>query len=362
MATLSHFCFYLVVLFAGYALLFQFSNIRLSKGLEKLLNVGFIGALVVLAYGLWFGPGADLSRYYMILEDLRPLKLNDALVYGYYKTTVITNVWMWLIAKTGNKQLLPCLTTLLIMGNLFYLISLEQKRVWTSHATKLHYLIILFAVVTLASITTCIRHAWMMSVFAIAVYRDLILGKRDPLTFLLYAATCLIHSSGIMLILVRLVSLLKGNMKFLIVFWLLLAPYLQRFIELENVLGTAASKFFVYHDMYMQGLDWRWQLARLGFVFVISAITYSLRRTTRNKEYYNFYVSLLFFTWGAVFIPHIFYRLADTLAFVSLPILNDFYKNTSKQNMLIVKMLLTFICLCLFAYHGVFLKTYMSFI
>ena len=362
MSILSHFCFYLVVLFGCYAMLFQFSRIRFGRYLQWLVNGLFIAAVVIMAYGLWFGNGADLSRYYMMLDDLRPLRLHEAFMYGYYKTTILANIWMWLIAQTGNKQLLPCLTTLFIMCNLFYLISLEQKRVWTPHATKLHYLIILFAVVTLAGITTGIRHAWMMSVFAIAVYRDLILHKKGILTFLLYGSTCFLHSSGIMLILIRLFSLMKGKMKCLIVFWIILAPYLQQFIDMENVLGTAASKFFVYQDMYMKGLDIRWQLARLGFVVAITGITYMLRRTTTNKGYYNFYVSLLLFTWGSVTIPHLFLRLTDVLAFVSLPIINDFYKTTSKQNAFMVKVILTLICLCLFAYHGVFLRTYMSFI
>ena len=220
----------------------------------------------------------------------------------------------------------------------------------------------MFAVVTLAAITTGIRHSWMMSVFAIAVYRDLILQKKGILTFLLYGSTCFLHSSGIVLILVRLFSLMKGKMKWLIVFWIILAPYFQRFIDMENVLGTAASKFFVYQGIYMKGLDIRWQLARLGFVMAITGITYMLRRKTTNKGYYNFYVSLLLFTWGSITIPHLFFRLTDVVAFVSLPILNDFYTTTSKQNAFIVKVILTLICLCLFAYHGVFLRTYMSFI
>ena len=112
MATLSHLCFYAVVFFCCYAMLFQFLRIRFSRYLQWLVNGLFIVSVVVMAYGLWFGNGADLARYYMMLEDLYSQNLHETLMYGYYKTTILANVWMWLIAQTGNKQLLPCLTTL----------------------------------------------------------------------------------------------------------------------------------------------------------------------------------------------------------------------------------------------------------
>ena len=362
MATISHLAFYMVLLFGMYALAFQFSNFRPSKGLEYLLNALFISALAITAYSMWLGPGADLARYYIMLDDMRVMTLPEALIYGHYKNTIIANVFMWSISQTGNNQLLPFLSTLIITGNIFYLISLEQNRTQMSHATKLNYLVLLFAVVTLATITTCVRHAWMMSVFAIAAYRDLVLHKRNFVTILLYAAAPCIHTSGLMLILVRLYSLLKGKWKLIIIFWIFLIPYLQQFVGLDNIFGEASKKLFAYQQYGTEGLDIRWRLARMGFLCIMTFICYRMRKTTNNRLYHNFYASLLLFTWGSISVAQVMYRLTDCAAFMSLPLLNDFVQTQAKQEIFIIKAWLTFICLGLFAYHGVFLKTSINFI
>ena len=362
MTTISQLSFFVLVALGAFALFFQFVKGRFPKHLAIVLDLLFILALCLMSYRVWPGLGSDLERYFQIMDMTRGTSFREVLLYGHYRTTVITNIFMWFISQTRNNHLLPLLSTIIITGNIFYLIHLEGKRTTLLQSAKFSYLIVVFSVVTLMAITTCVRHAWMISLFAIAVYRDFMLNKKDFITVGLYIAACMVHTAALGLILVRFLALLKGNSKLWILLWILLSPFLQYFAESGGLLGEAVGKFFAYQEFGAEGLDIRWRIVRLGTLITLAIMCYMQRNSSPDKKYTNFYWTLVLFTIGAISVPILHFRMVDAAAITSLPIINNFYKTQSKENVLIFKLLLTILCLGQFAYHGVFIKTSVSFI
>lgn len=362
MTTIAKLSFLLLVSFGAFALFFQFVKGKFPKHITFVLDLLFILALCFMSYRVWPGLGSDLERYFQIMDITRGTSFHEALLYGFYRTTVITNIFMWFVARIGDNHLLPLLSTIIVIGNIFYLIYLEQKRTTLLQSAKFSYLLIVFSVVTLMAITTGIRHAWMISLYAIAVYRDFMLNKKDFTTVILYIAACMIHTSALVFILVRFLALLKGNSRLLILLWILLAPFLQHFAESGGLVGEAVGKFFAYQEFGAEGLDIRWRIARFGMLITLAAMCYMQRKSPAEKEYTNFYWTLILFTFGAVSVPVLHFRLIDAVSITSLPIINNFYKTQTPQTVFIFKIVLTILCLGLFAYHGVFIKTSVSFV
>lgn len=362
MTQISILCFNFIILSGLFALGLQFFNIKLGKHLEFLIGIIFLTAFTLMAYRMWPGEGSDLSRYFYLITDMEFMSIKDIFEFGRYRNNILTNLLMWAIAKTGNNYLFPAIGTFLTISNLLYLISLEKKRVFCSFQTELSFLLVIFAVVSLLAITSGVRQAWMLSVFAIAVYRDLILNKRNLITFLLYFAAIMIHTAAIVPIAVRLFSAIKGNFKFLFLPCILLFPSFEDFSFGNAILNEASSSFFSYKTIGWEGLTPAIMWLRIGIIAILMFIWWNIRNSSKNLKYINFYISLLLFTIISIPVPHLFSRMINVVSFTSLPILNEFFRIKGFSQVLLCKMLLAVFCFGLFCYQYVLIKAIVSFV
>ena len=362
MAFISELAFYLVIIFAFGTFMGLVINVEWTDRSKKILYLMLGIALMAMAYSIWPGKGSDLSRYFNILSHLCSMSFKEALKSGYYNSTPITNIFMWLISKTGNNKLLPCISTGIIVFNIYLLIRVEERSTEKYIYNDSLYLFLIFSVATLLAITTGVRQNWMVTVYALAVYREYIKGKKDVCTILLYVASCMIHTSAIMLVFVRLCSFVRGRKKFIFFAWIVIAPLFERLSNVQGVLGEAVSKFYGYQAIGSEGLDIRYLIARMGILVVLAIMWWKVKDISDREEYINFYGTLLIISFGSVSVAHLFSRMANVAVYTSLPLLDDFYESASPRDAFWSKVCLLFLSVGLFIYHYVLIKNSVRFI
>lgn len=340
-------------------MLIQFMRIRSTQMTNTILIGIFFVGMVLIAYSTWLGTGSDISRYYMILNGMRGKSFSWAMENGVYKETIITNAFLWLIAQTGNNQLLPAASTGLILLNIIYLIRQESKRDTLELSTQLTYLILYFAIATFSAVMTGVRQNWMVSTFAIAVYRDVVQKKRGIPTILLYAAACLIHNSALLLVAVRLASLVRGWLRYLFLGWGFLIPYAEQYKELEGIFGEAAEKLSGYQGV--NDFDIRLLIAKTAVMALLFVALLMLRKKEKGNRYYEFMEMLIIFTVSASGVQHVYSRLINAVAVCSLPLLADFRRQAKDNVWFLFLLALTVLCLGLFAYQLTTILNYWQF-
>lgn len=340
-------------------ILIQFMRIRSTKMTNAVLVGIFLVGMVLIAYSSWLGSGSDISRYYMMLNSMQGKSFSWAMENGVYKNTIITNVFFWLISQTGNNQLLPAISTGIILFNVTYLIRLENKRDTLELSTQLTYLILYFAIATFSAVMTGVRQNWMVSLFAIAVYRDIVQKKRGITTILLYVAACLIHNSALLLVAVRLASFVRGWFRYLFLGWGFLIPYAENYTELEGIFGEAAEKLSGYQGV--ENLDMRLMMAKTAVMLLLLVALWILRKKEKGNRYYEFMEMLIIFTVSASGVQHVYSRLINAVAVCSVPVLADFRKQAKDNVWFLFLLILTVLCLGLFAYQLTTIVNYWEF-
>lgn len=340
-------------------MLLQFVRLRSTKTLDNVLTIIFVVCMMLIAYSSWLGKGADLSRYYNILGTMRGKSLAWAMENSVYKNTVVVNTFMWLIAQTGINQLLPALSTGIILVNIIYFIRLETKRDALEPNTQLTYWMVYFAIATFSAIMTGVRQNWMISLFAIAMHRDVIQKKRGVVTIVMYIAACLIHNSALMLVAVRLASLVKGWFRYIFLGWGFLIPYAERFTELEGIFGEAAEKLNNYQGV--EDFDIRLLIAKSVVLIGLFIALCLLRSKEKNNRYYEFMEMLVIFTASAIGVQHVYSRLINAVAVCSLPLLADFKRRTRNDIWVAFVAILLVVCVALFSYQLTLMRNYWEF-
>jgi hypothetical protein len=349
----------------------QFFEFRIKKNTYNLLAILFTLVIAFMAYGSYFGKGSDLKRYYEIMQEMKGRSFAWAQENGFYKNTILTNFLFWAIAQTDDYQLLPMITASITACSLCYIILSESRRKKLNSCVTCVYILQIVAIGTIALILTAVRQNVMAALFAVAVYRDFILKKKNLLTVFIYVCTCLIHVAAIFLIVIRLCAFIKSNIKYLFLFWSLLIPLLEPLLGNSDIFGESVGKLFVYKGFTESGvnIDIRSILAQTGLFLVIAFRFYDLKFSYRRTEflknkmgYYNFIETFLIFTIGAIPVMHLFLRQITALTYITLPLLID-HKEIDKKNFWMYSLLGgTFLCLGLFAYQFVFAINYWEFV
>lgn len=361
MLLMSELALYMIIIIGAITFLGQFFNVKLTKASKTILTIIFVLLMGLMAYNVNLGEGADLTRYFEILKSMHFMSFGEALEYGYYKDNIITNIFFWSISKSGNNKLLLLLSTIIILMNLFYSIKIIDRKISCSDGVKGTYILLVFALATLMGITTGVRYHWMVIVYTIAIYRDYILNKRNLITLMLYVSTVMIHTSGVLLIIIRLAALVKGK------YQLFLLPFVLIFNELNTVniqnglLGSAIFKFYAYQEIGTEGLDVRYIICRLLILILLTVIWRIMYKKTKFNAYMSFYGTLLLFAYAFIPVEHIHFRLVDAVGYCSLPVVNEFNLFEPKNRYFLFKISILSLCFCLYIYQGVFMLNYVSF-
>ena len=158
--------------------------------------------------------GMDLYRYFQRMDQMADLSSLDAIrmEIEQFNTEFISYYLMYLISKTNLYGLYPAISTLYTYSVCLYIALQVVDRYGYSKSEARFLIVILLSWLASDAIVSGIRYNMAFTTLLIACYMDFILERKRPLTYAIYGATILIHSSFIVFIALRVLCLfMKSN-------------------------------------------------------------------------------------------------------------------------------------------------------
>ena len=221
-------CYTSVGVFCAIILLFAVSSfIRKNIKLKTLAILMILLAVsaTIISYFLVATTEQDLTRYYAMLDELAGQNFSYAFTTFKYKTTPLTALWFFVVAKIGNYQLLQTLPTLIV----FLCVAYIATDVYKTHKPNFQNYAISFlsclACVEMVIVFTTVRYYCAASLLVVAIYRFLYKNKIDAFTFILPALAMLIHYGCAIILIVALLccyNLKNFNIFFIFSFFILI--------------------------------------------------------------------------------------------------------------------------------------------
>lgn len=184
----------------------QYCNQR--KVLSAAIVVGI--AMSVISMGIVNIGGGDLTAYSLEISKYNSLQFSEIweLKYANYP---LASIVFWLISKTGNPHLLQAVIGFVEYMVLAYIVfdfskihNLQNKQIVCG-------VIAIIVFIPLFSSVSAVRSTPALAIGLLALYRDVVKGKRDIATIVLYVAPLAIHATGLSMLLVRLISLIANK-------------------------------------------------------------------------------------------------------------------------------------------------------
>ena len=315
---------------------FNEKKIRYKKYYAFLIAV-FAGILL-----FYFIPDSskDLYRYYIIMNRLSIMSLNNFITYLTSRVEPLSNIYFYVFSKFSSINIIMFATTLISYGLIFYVLFEHQKKEKLANLDFNIITIFALSVFYLVDDITGIRFCLGRLIFFVALYLDMYKNKRSISTLILYTITPLIHSSCLIFVIIRvIITLLKNkyNIKtFLILWFVSLSPtFIIKFantfsnIPLFSSLGSKAEEYLSlnagFYPMFIL------QIIIMFFLFFVLLYTRKHKQDS-NTKYINFVLIVL--TIGLLFIKStsISTRFIRAGIIFSLPILMEFIKMLKIKN------------------------------
>lgn len=157
----------------------------------------------------------DIIRYWEFVEDLKPLSFHKAIntdMHGDEKLYVYT-AFAWLCAKIGDIHLLPACSVFIVYYIGFYITCQIGKDYRIKRSTVIVYLVFIMLALDFYAVVNNVRNVCAFTMVSMAVFREAYQKKRDPLTLILYIAPVFIHTSAVLIILIRIAAQFTGKLK-----------------------------------------------------------------------------------------------------------------------------------------------------
>ena len=224
----------------------------------KIFLVLYMYGVFVLAYVLVPAYTNDLTRYFDILDSIKGMSLIGA-VTRLHNGLYVENFLFWLVSVTGDNHILPAVSTTVVYGISAYTLLDYAER---EHCLEDAWIILLFEVLQFSffSVANNVRNIFTFSIVVLAVYRELILKKRDFLTLVLYIAPCFMHKTGAVLVALRLLVIFVRKALPLVIGFVLLLPSaiifvyrLRNSIPIGGVPGRLIRKIVSSAYNYLKG-------------------------------------------------------------------------------------------------------------
>lgn len=203
-------------------------------------------------YGMEAKWDNDLTRYYekieniKVYEGLNTILLNDA------NKLYTQDILFYFVKKSGDLHLLPYIVGLIIYGIAYYVaFDMIEK---SKHQFKRHEVLsicfMIFAIITPYSVIGNVRCVLAYTIISFAVYRELIQRKKNIFTYFLYIIPLGLHSSAIIIIILRLfLSALKKAGKAILVIPFILPPMIGILYNIRNVFGNSLIGRLLYDSI-----------------------------------------------------------------------------------------------------------------
>lgn len=250
----------------------------------------------VMAYSFSAKSAMDLTRYHEYLQNYTGsvIKLLENVNDGLYLRTVL----FWLVEKTGDKNILQMVTTGIVYGVGIY-ITCDASERFNNKAAMLPMIVLQMLFFPFVSVVSNVRNVSAFSLIVLAAYKELVQHRRGIITVALYILPCMLHTSALMLVLLRLVISVSMKHKMLIMGIASISPFLIG--VLYNYIGIfsflpALSRLIVKMYDYMYGVEassgWAvmvanspWQrVYKLWFLLYIALFAIYIYLCTKSKK------------------------------------------------------------------------------
>ena len=291
------------------------------KSLKKVLRT-YIILLAIMAFLFVPPQGADLYGSKDIIYLFKNSILNSP--------TPIAILYYYLFGKIGINGLLPCITSIIVYSNLFYIIydysknnNIDKKAIATS-------IFFIMSCGFFMEVISGIRTMLAFSILARCFYNEMYNNKKFIGNIMYYIISIFIHSSAVGILLIRFVYyFIYENKRKIITKFFYLIVIIIFYIIFKKYILMSLDKF----ESYTQegGYFWIWELIKI-LIMNFSMIIMLLKEENNKRIYLN----LIIITFSTIMIIlgefNTFLRFSYFSVFIIMPIALKYFSNFySKQ-------------------------------
>ena len=182
----------------------------------KWLFLALVLALSVMAFFVVPEETDDLSNYFSRVASLRKggfSLLRRMIENGSedWDSLPVCGLYFYLISRFPDNGMLPAVTIFLAYGSIFWVLWRAAKRYEVNKWYLFLASVFLLSTYWFYDICSGIRNGLTFTLFCFFAYVELVEKKWRPACWVGYVAMCLMHSSGILMMMVRLALLVSGR-------------------------------------------------------------------------------------------------------------------------------------------------------
>ena len=296
----------------------------------KWLFLALVLALSVMAFFVVPEETDDLSNYFSLIASLRKggfSLLRRMIESGSedWDSLPVCGLYFYLISRFPDNGMLPAVTIFLAYGSIFWVLWRAAKRYEVNKWYLFLASVFLLSTYWFYDICSGIRNGLTFTLFCFFAYVELVEKKWRPACWVGYVAMCLMHSSGILMMMVRLALLVSGRkgskLTSVLIFFVMIVggaimPHLGEItgIEYFQLLSQKAERAvstsgFANGTQYLVNVS-VFVVAVCVFYYAVYVIKKQTEKYESFSDYINFVQLIVFFMLGSITFTLTFIRFA----------------------------------------------------
>ncbi len=296
----------------------------------KWLFLALVLALSVMAFFVVPEETDDLSNYFWRIANLRKggfSLLRQMIEDGSedWDSLPVCGLYFYLISRFPDNGMLPAVTIFLAYGSIFWVLWRAAKRYEVNKWYLFLASVFLLSTYWFYDICSGIRNGLTFTLFCFFAYVELVEKKWRPACWVGYVAMCLMHSSGILMMMVRLALLVSGRkgskLTSVLIFFVMIVggaimPHLGEItgIEYFQLLSQKAERAvstsgFANGTQYLVNVS-VFVVAVCVFCYAVYVIKKQTEKYESFSDYINFVQLIVFFMLGSITFILTFIRFA----------------------------------------------------
>lgn len=296
----------------------------------KWLFLALVLALSVMAFFVVPEETDDLNNYFSRIASLRKggfSLLRRMIEDGSedWDSLPVCGLYFYLISRFPDNGMLPAVTIFLAYGSIFWVLWRAAKRYEVNKWYLFLASVFLLSTYWFYDICSGIRNGLTFTLFCFFAYVELVEKKWRPACWVGYVAMCLMHSSGILMMMVRLALLVSGRkgskLTSVLIFFVMIVggaimPHLGEItgIEYFQLLSQKAERAvstsgFANGTQYLVNVS-VFVVAVCVFCYAVYVIKKQTEKYESFSDYINFVQLIVFFMLGSITFILTFIRFA----------------------------------------------------
>lgn len=296
----------------------------------KWLFLALVLALSVMAFFVVPEETDDLSNYFWQVANLRKggfSLLRQMIEDGSedWDSLPVCGLYFYLISRFPDNGMLPAVTIFLAYGSIFWVLWRAAKRYEVNKWYLFLASVFLLSTYWFYDICSGIRNGLTFTLFCFFAYVELVEKKWRPACWVGYVAMCLMHSSGILMMMVRLALLFSGRkgskLTSVLIFFVMIVggaimPHLGEITGIEyfqlisqKAERAASTSGFANGTQYLVNVS-VFVVAVCVFYYAVYVIKKQTEKYESFSDYINFVQLIVFFMLGSITFVLTFIRFA----------------------------------------------------